>query len=81
MRVRLLDGGMVQRLFDRHMAIEFDKAARKPGLIGELDEPLAAHLLLDGGRMREQRFQVAMLAPYRAAAPARKTARVLRAAG
>ena len=61
-RVRIFDGGAIERLLDRHVFVEFDKAAGKPGLISEFRQPLAAHLLLDERRMSEQRFEISVLA-------------------
>ena len=62
MRVRIFDGRKIERMLDRHSPVEFDEAARKPGLIGEFHEPFAAHFLLDERRMSEQRFEIAMFA-------------------
>ena len=61
-RVRIFDGGAIERLLDRHVFVEFDKAAGKPGLVSEFRQPLAAHLLLDERRMSEQRFEISVLA-------------------
>ena len=62
MRVRLLDGGEIERPLHRHVPVQLDQPPRQPRLIRELDQPLAPHLLLDERRLREQRFEIAIFA-------------------
>ena len=65
--IELLVIGLVHRqVGERHvqrdMGIEGDELLRQPRPLGILDERLAPLLLLDLGRAREQRFEIAVFA-------------------
>ena len=52
----------VERNVERHVAVERDQRPRQPRLVGEGDQALAPLRLLDLGRAREQRVEVAIFA-------------------
>ncbi len=71
-RVRVFHGGKVERLMHGDMLLQLDQPARQPRLVGEFDQRLAALVLLDLGRMGQQRFEVAIA---RGSAPPRSSRR------